>query len=137
MSDAIQAVLEQLRACGIEPESISGSGQPGFAAMKVVCIPTSLGEGLSALGEAPRDHVVMVRVDSETVGKLDAWVETDAIKSRSQAAALFIREGLRVREKELSELEQALDELGEAKSRLRERAREVLGPDHNGEDGDE
>ena len=102
--------------------------------MKVVCIPTSLGEGLSALGEAPRDNVVMVRVDSETAEKLDAWVETDAIKSRSQAAALFIREGLRVREKELSELEQALDDLNEAKSRLRERAREVLGPDHLEED---
>ena len=76
----------------------------------------------------------MVRVDSETAEKLDAWVETDAIKSRSQAAALFIREGLRVREKELAELEEALDDLNEAKSRLRERAREVLGPDNQGED---
>jgi len=56
-------------------------------------------------------------------------VETGAVKSRSEAAALFIKEGLRVRATELSELGESLREVEEARDRLRKRVREVLGED--------
>jgi hypothetical protein len=130
MPTSIQTLLEQLRACGLDADSVAelASGE-GCAAIKVVCVPSSLEEGLNALGETPRDQVVMVRVDSDTIERLDAWVDTGALKSRSHAAALFIREGLRVRDTELSELDKALSDLQEAKSRLREEARKVLGPE--------
>jgi hypothetical protein len=128
MVESAKSLLEQLRACGLEVDSVAElvSGA-GCAGIKIVCVPSSLDEGLSALGEAPRDQVVMVRVDSDTIDRLDAWVDTGALKSRSQAAALFIHEGLGVREKELLELGEALSDLREAKTRLREKASQVLG----------
>jgi Arc/MetJ-type ribon-helix-helix transcriptional regulator len=70
---------------------------------------------------------VMVRVDEETSRKLDAWVEAGAVKSRSEAAALFIREGLKVRQAELDKLEESLRDLEKARERVREKAREVFG----------
>ncbi len=54
-----------------------------------------------------------------------AWVEAGAVKSRSAAAALFIREGLKARDPELQELKDALTDV--ARQRLREKAEGVLG----------
>ncbi len=65
----------------------------------------------------------MVRVDQETAAKLDTWVETGAVKSRSEAAALFIREGLNVRASELERLNDALRSYADAKERLQREAR--------------
>ena len=96
---------------------------------KVVCMPAGLRSSLDDLGKKPRGRVVMVRVDDDTNDKLDSWVATGAVKTRSQAAALFIREGLRVREQELAELEDTLRGVETAKDELRRKAREVLGED--------
>ena len=52
---------------------------------------------------------------------------TDAVRSRSEAAALFIREGLNIRSSEFGEMKDALDEVARAKERLREAARGVFG----------
>jgi Arc/MetJ-type ribon-helix-helix transcriptional regulator len=71
----------------------------------------------------------MVRVDAQTARTLDAWVETGAVKSRSEAAALFIREGLKVRVSELDRLKDALSGVEEAKDRLRREARDVFNLD--------
>jgi Arc/MetJ-type ribon-helix-helix transcriptional regulator len=84
---------------------------------------------LRELDGVTRDQVVMVRVDEQTSRTLDAWVETGAVRSRSEAAALFIREGLKVRAEELERLRDALREVEDAKRRLREKARGVLGDD--------
>ena len=106
-------------------------------AFKFVCVPSSLRESVEEMGGSARDQVVMVRVDSDTVKALDDWVETGALKSRSEAAALFIREGLKVRDRELRELQDALREVEEAKSKLREKAKSVLGNDQQQADNDE
>jgi Arc/MetJ-type ribon-helix-helix transcriptional regulator len=82
---------------------------------------------MEALSEAPRDQVVMVRLNREAVGDLDAWVETGALRSRSEAAALFIREGLALRASELEELRGPLEEFRAARERLKLVAEEVLG----------
>ena len=95
--------------------------------VKVVCVAPDLQESVQEMGESSRDQVVMVRVDAETIQKLDAWVETGAVKSRSEAAALFIREGLKVRASELSSLEEALKEVEEARERLKREAKKVFG----------
>ena len=97
--------------------------------VKVVCVTPGLKDSVDEMGKAPRDQVVMVRVDSQTSEALDAWVQTGAVKSRSEAAALFIREGLRVRADELERLEGALSDVEAAKQRLQEQARQVFGGD--------
>lgn len=99
---------------------------------KVVCMPLGLSSTLRDMAKGSRDNVVMVRVDDETVRSLDAWIETGAVKSRSEAAALFIREGLAIRAEELRDLEDALREVEEAKERLRRKARSVLREEEEG-----
>ena len=97
--------------------------------VKVVCVAPDLKTSAEAMSGTSREHVVMVRVDGKTRDELDAWVKTGAVKSRSEAAALFIREGLAVRSDELERLREALREVEEAQERLRRKAREVFGGD--------
>ena len=97
------------------------------ARIKVVCMPSDLKESVECVTAGSRDQVVMVRVDTATSKALDAWVEAGAVKSRSEAAAVFINEGLNLRKAELAQLRDALDEVEAAKSKLRDRAKEVFG----------
>ena len=104
-------------------------GEKGRSKVKVVCIAPDLKESFAEMGKQPRDRVVMVRLDKETDQRLDDWVETGAVSSRSEAAALFIREGLKVRESELQQLDDELKNVADAKQRLRKRAATVFGED--------
>ncbi len=81
------------------------------------------------MGQVPRGHTLMVRIDEETKKTLDAWVETNYVKSRSEAAALFIREGLKVRASELEIMKEDLAQVKKAKNRLHEKAREIFEKD--------
>jgi Arc/MetJ-type ribon-helix-helix transcriptional regulator len=121
-------ISEKLEGLGITiSDELEASLRDLDTAVKVVCVTPDLGESVREMGESPREHTVMVRVDEDTLQKLDAWVESGAVKSRSEAAALFIREGLQVRAEELSELEDALKKVDEAKRKLREKAKTVFG----------
>lgn len=118
-----QALLDQ----GIDLQELAADAQGGPPRVKVVCIRPDLGASVVDLTRSARDQVVMVRVDDATVRALDAWVQTGAVKSRSEAAALFIREGLDVRRRELTLLGDALDEVEKARKALREQALAVFG----------
>lgn len=122
-----EAIQNRLREEGLDMESLCCG--PAMGALKLVCVPSSLRASVEEMGGAPRDQVVMVRVDAATVSTLDSWVQTGAVKSRSEAAAVFIREGLKVRSQELQELQDALADVEAAKARLREKAKQVLGRD--------
>ncbi|MEM7582357.1 MAG: hypothetical protein AAF560_03175 [Acidobacteriota bacterium] len=100
--------------------------------VKVVCVSPDLKESVDAMGQTAREHAVMARVDTATLETLDDWVATGAVKSRSEAAALFIREGLKVRADELSSLRDALREVQDAQEKLHQRAREIFGQDSDG-----
>ena len=119
-------IREQLKNQGVNVDALTSATVDG-APVKVVAVAANLCESVEVMGGSARDQVLMVRVDEETIHTLDAWVETGAVKSRSEAAALFLREGLGVRAQELAELHEALESVGEAKKRLRDKAREVLG----------
>lgn len=129
------AVEEALRQSGLNFE-LPDLGNVDPAECKVVCVPVGLGDSLREMGKEARDQVVMVRVDDDTKQSLDAWVATGALKSRSEAAALFIREGLKVRAQELQELEGALRDLRRAKDRLQRKARDILRDKPNEEEGE-
>lgn len=127
-------VREKLRELGVDLSACCHEHDPAHA--KLVCVSPDLTASLRQLGRTPRDQVVMVRVDGETAKKLDAWVETGAVRSRSEAAALFIREGLSVRAAELNQLGNALQEVEEARRRLQEKARQILGEEAESEGGE-
>lgn len=121
-----QALCDQLSQQGVDLERLA-CDESTAVPLKVVCVDASMRDSLEAIGLAPRDQVVMVRVASETLQKLDAWVESGAVRSRSEAAALFIREGLKVRAAELDELRGAIRRVDAAREKLRRKARQVLG----------
>ncbi len=137
--DLWEVLRKQLESHGIDASKLScGSaecidlgvvihGLEAGGPVKVVCLSGNLRDSVDALGHSARDRVVMVRVDDDTVNALDAWVEAGAVKSRSAAAALFIREGLKVRDPELQELKDALTDVDRARQRLRAKAEAVLG----------
>lgn len=116
--------LESLAQCCESDERCADAGKP---AVRVVCLTPDMRCCVEEMSKRPRDHVVMVRCDEETASSLDAWVESGVVRSRSEAAALFIREGLKVRAQELDLLRDAVRDVEQAKSRLREKAAEVLG----------
>jgi len=124
-------IRESLAGAGITLENLGEltalCGDAASRAVKVVAVPLGLREGIDKLNTNPRDRVVMVRVDKDTSEALDSWVQTGALKSRSEAAALFMNEGLKIRSGELGQLKEGLEEVEEAKRKLHERAREVLG----------
>lgn len=123
----LNRIREQLRAQGIDLDLLSTTEVSGCEGIKVVCIGASLRDSVDELGKRARDQVVMVRIDAETSLALDRWVETGAVKSRSEAAALFIREGLKVREAELDRLADSLQEVERARERLKKEVRDLFG----------
>lgn len=135
LNSILDAVRQKLRENGIDfdlcgcgcgeedPEGATGDRRPP---VKVVCVAPDLGESVREMGKSARDQVVMVRVDADTAAKLDSWVQTGAVRSRSEAAALFIREGLAVRAAELERLRDALNGVEQAKERLRREASGVF-----------
>ncbi len=128
LSEIWTRIKEELETCGIDLEACGIDMEAGESGspVKVFCMAGGLSDSLKEMGKTARDQVLMVRTDEETTKKLDAWLETDAFKSRSEAAALFIREGLKVHASELHELEEALQGVEAAKDRLKKKAREVF-----------
>ncbi len=128
LGNLMEAVKKKLAEIDIEAvcgrDDDSGPDKPK---VKVVCVSPNLKESVAEMGGSARDQVVMVRVDEETTRTLDAWVETGAGKSRSEAAALFIREGLKVSASELEKLKDALSDVRAARERLRSQARDAFG----------
>ncbi len=125
-------IREKLEGFSIDIEDMCG---PDFdkSKIKIVCVAPGLADSVKEMGKAIRDQVVMVRIDEDSSKSLDAWVEAGAVKSRSEAAALFIREGLKVRGSELEMLQDALKDVAAAKQRLRDKAKNIFGDEEEGE----
>ena len=71
-------------------------------------------------GDRPaRDNVVMVRVDAESLSKLDELVEAELAGSRSEAAAYLISEGIKSREPLFDAISAKVAEIRKAKEELR------------------
>jgi len=126
LSQTLDPVFEELRKHGIVLENLCCDDIEGARA-KVICIEPDLGGSVREMGKTPRGETLMVRIDEETRKTLDAWVETGYFKSRSEAAALFMREGLKIRASELDKLKDALHQVAQAKNVLRDKASEIFG----------
>lgn len=124
----LKAVEQALENQGLNLDALA-CGDDSDPEVKVVCVAPNLASSMSELRQAARDQVVMVRVDEQVSQELDSWVETDVAKSRSEAAALFIREGLEVRRSELDQLKETLEDVSKAKEELRKKAQQIFGDD--------
>ena len=66
-----------------------------------------------------RDNVIMVRVNQESLKKLDELVDAGLFKSRSESAAFLIREGIKAREDIFSRINEKINEIQKLKEELK------------------
>lgn len=86
----------------------------------------SIGKAIdSAL--AARDHVVMVRVNDDSLKSLDALVQTGIFKSRSEAAAFLISEGVKAQAALFERISERIKEI----ERLRTELKGIVNPAEN------
>ena len=67
-----------------------------------------------------RDHVVMVRVNDDSLKKLDALVQSGIFKSRSEAAAFLISEGVKAQAPLFSRIEEKISEIERLRTELKD-----------------
>lgn len=75
-----------------------------------------------AIGEAlqGRGNVVMVRVNDEALRHLDMLVEAEVVKSRSEAAALLINEGIQANDGLFNKISDVTTKIAALREQLRE-----------------
>jgi Arc/MetJ-type ribon-helix-helix transcriptional regulator len=80
---------------------------------------------LAKIGEKleGRSNVVMTRLNDEDLKQIDALVEVEAFKSRSEAAAFFIKEGIHARKDLFQKVMPTVKKIRE----LKEQAKRSLG----------
>lgn len=93
----------------------SGSDPVKSAWKQVENIGQTLGEALQGRG-----NVVMVRVNDETLEHLDMLVEAELVKSRSEAAALLINEGIKSNDSLFVRIREITDKIAVLRSQLRD-----------------
>jgi Arc/MetJ-type ribon-helix-helix transcriptional regulator len=87
----------------------------------------SIGKAIeSAL--AAREHVVMVRVNDDSLKQLDALVQSGIFKSRSESAAFLISEGIKAQEPLFQRISEKIREI----ERLRSELKTIVEPGEKG-----
>lgn len=74
-----------------------------------------------------RGNVVMTRLNDEDLKQMDALVEVELFKSRSEAAAFFIKEGIQARRDLFQQVMPTVDKIRD----LKEQAKKSLGKDQS------
>ena len=105
------------------PNAKSGDEPLKNAWKQVENIGQALGDALQGRG-----NVVMVRVNDEALNYLDMLVEAEVVKSRSEAAALLINEGVQANQELFTKISAVTDQI----TLLREKLRETV-KDHSKE----
>jgi Arc/MetJ-type ribon-helix-helix transcriptional regulator len=85
-------------------------------------VPRELKDGiLLELGKGlgDRGNVVMTRLDDAHLKRIDALVEVEAFRSRSEAAAYFIRQGIHARNDLFAEVMPTVDKIRELKQQAK------------------
>lgn len=105
--------------------------QPLKSAWKQVeNIGQTLGEALQGRG-----NVVMVRVNDDTLNHLDMLVEAELARSRSEAAALLISEGMKANQQLFGRIREITDQISVLRSQLRVSVKEETDESNQNEEG--
>ena len=67
-----------------------------------------------------RDHVVMVRVNDEALRGLDALIQSGIFKSRSEAAAFLISEGIKAQAPLFDRIKERISEIERLRTELKD-----------------
>jgi Arc/MetJ-type ribon-helix-helix transcriptional regulator len=67
-----------------------------------------------------RSNVVMTRLGDEDLEKMDALVEVEVFKSRSEAAAFFIKEGVQARKDLFQKVMPSIEKIRELKEQAKQ-----------------
>jgi Arc/MetJ-type ribon-helix-helix transcriptional regulator len=78
----------------------------------------SIGKAIDSALSA-RDHVVMVRVNDESLRKIEALAESGIFKSRSEAAAFLISEGVKAQADLFKRIEEKIGQIERLRSELK------------------
>jgi len=78
----------------------------------------SIGKAIESALSA-RDHVVMVRVNEDSLKSLDALVQTGIFKSRSEAAAFLISEGVKAQAPLFERIAERISEIERLRAELK------------------
>ncbi len=78
----------------------------------------SIGKAIESALSA-RDHVVMVRVNDESLKRLDDLVQSGIFKSRSEAAAFLIGEGVKTQAPLFNRISEKITEIERLRSELK------------------
>jgi Arc/MetJ-type ribon-helix-helix transcriptional regulator len=111
-----------------EPRS-GASGLEGIASQVrelAQKIPESIGKAIETALSA-REHVVMVRVNDESLTKLDHLVEAGIFKSRSESAAFLISEGIKAQSALFERISNKIEEI----NKLRNELKNIVGQEVN------
>lgn len=66
-----------------------------------------------------RDNVIMVRVNKESLNKIDELVDAGLFKSKSESAAFLIREGIKARKDIFTIIKEKIGEIQKLKEELK------------------
>ena len=124
--EVYEAIRRALRSQGLDPDRLTCQGED--TPRRVVVVAANLSDSRQQLCRSVRDQVLLLRVDIATISQLDEWVSAGVAKSRAEAAALFLREGLALRKPDLDRLAPALKKLEEARREVQSSARRMLEP---------
>jgi len=98
-------------------QSSTKSHEPGIksAWKQVENIGQALGDALQGRG-----NVVMVRINDEALNYLDMLIEADVVKSRSEAAAWLINEGVNANQSLFLKISEVTQQISVLREKLRE-----------------
>ena len=77
-------------------------------------------KGAVQIALSGRDNVVMVRLNTESLSRLDSLVESGLVSSRSEAGAFLVGEGIKARAGLFDRISEKVDEIRKAKEELRD-----------------
>ena len=130
MEEKIETNEEMREACCPDDNGGEGEKKKRKYVIKMRC---SEGEDAEKIKEkvllrlgkelGDRSNVVMTRLNDDDLKQIDALVEVEAFRSRSEAAAFFINEGMKARKDLFQKIMPTIDKIKE----LKEQAKRSLG----------
>jgi hypothetical protein len=109
LKEGIEIIVDEAKAAAREAVRRSGAESIGES------VKEALRGALSA-----RENVVMVRLNTESLSRLDELVDTGLVNSRSEAAAFLIGEGAKAKAELFDRISEKVEQIRKTKQELRD-----------------